>query len=70
MTREERNALVLSLLEHVTPILRKSASVYRLDYCCLSNITSLFRLIYFPVDRMEALWKRVFGGLPLNGPDT
>jgi hypothetical protein len=32
MTRDKRNALVLSLLEHVTPILRKSASVYRLDY--------------------------------------
>jgi DNA-directed RNA polymerase specialized sigma24 family protein len=29
---EERNALVLALLEHVTPILRKSARAYRLDY--------------------------------------
>jgi hypothetical protein len=32
MTTAERNTLVLSLLEHVTPLIRKYATVYRLDF--------------------------------------
>jgi hypothetical protein len=47
---------------------KRSTLVY--GKCCLNQFRSLFRRIYFPVDRMEVLWKRVYSGLPLNGPDT
>jgi hypothetical protein len=51
MTRDERNVLVLALLEYVTPILRKSASVYNLDYEDLRQDASL--TIISMLDRNE-----------------
>ncbi len=56
MTQEERNALTLSLLAHVTPILRRSASAYHLDYDDMYQDASI--IIMLMLDNQEVDFTR------------
>lgn len=56
MTQEERNALTLTLLAHVTPILCRSASTYHLDYDDMYQDASI--IIMLMLDKQEVDFSR------------